>query len=221
LAPQLLAACEAHGQLRIWVRQGLSDDLFSQVASDELDMALCYEVAGGGTLESFPLCSEDLFLVGAPAVVDASAGPIDFRALAGLPLVLDERFHASRRLIETVASESKVKLNVSHEIEPINLKRELLIRHNRCSIVPYGLFLDEIADGQLNARRIVNPSLSRTLFLVVRRGMPRDTTATVLEMLTQLVNKLVDRGESGWRALADEPVELSLAPLGAIAAANS
>ena len=200
LVPQLLAACDAHGQLRIWVRQGLSEDLISQVSCDELDMALCYEAPRGGAFEGFPLCSEDLFLVGSPGQVDAAAGPVDFNDLAGLPLVLDERFHASRRQIETVAMDRGVSLNVSHEIEPINLKRELLIRHNRCSIVPYGLFLDEIGDGQLSARRIVNPTLSRTLFLVVRRGVPRETTDLLLEMLIQLVSKQIDKGDSGWGA---------------------
>ena len=59
------------------------------------------------------------------------------------------------------------------EAEPANVKREMIMHHGRCTVVPYGLFFDEIAEGRLVARRIVAPTLTRQLVLLVERGKAR------------------------------------------------
>ena len=198
LVPRLLAECSLIPQLSLWVRPGLSDELLRQVTAGDLDLALCYEAASNDRLEAFPLYEEDLFLVGSPTLL-GGGGDLPFAALTDYPLVLDYRYQASRQQVERLAQEHGVALKVFHEVEPTNLKRELLLHHGRCSIVPYALFLDEIQDGQLAARRIVGPTVSRALFLVARRDFSRETTERLLAIFRQIVADLAARGGLGWR----------------------
>jgi LysR family nitrogen assimilation transcriptional regulator len=113
-------------------------------------------------------------------------------------------------MIDATAHRLGVTLQVMNEVEPTNLKRELLLRHGRCSIVPYGLFLDEIRDGRLAARRIVGPTLTRRLYLAARQDFPRATTELLLAMFRTIVGALPDREELGWRPIpADAPAKMA------------
>ncbi len=197
LAPALVAAAATGPGPRIGLREGLSDELARLVANGELDAALCYDPVGAERVNLVPLYTEDLFLVGPPELV--GAGPdIGFGALARLPLVLDGRFQAGRRLIEAAAREQGLQLDLI-EAEAVTVKRELLVRHGRCSIVPLGLFYEEIRGGQLAARRVVSPCISRTLVLMTRRGLDPASAHKLHADLLPLVARNIEAGELAWR----------------------
>lgn len=198
LAPALVAAAAGGPGPRIALREGLSDELARLVATGELDAALCYDPVGAERLETLPLYQEDLYLVGPPDLLERSPDDIAFSSLAGLPLVLDGRFQAGRRLIEAAARRQGTTLDLI-EAEAVTVKRELLVRHGRCSIVPLGLFYEEIDRGQLTARRVVAPAISRTLVLVTRRGLPPETTRTLASAILPLVAQRIDAGRLAWR----------------------
>ena len=198
LAPDLIAASAGAGP-RIALREGLSDELARLVALGELDAALCYDPEAREKLDVLPLYTEDLYLVGPPQLIAGNAtGDIAFEALAGLPLVLDGRFQAGRRIIEAQAQEQGARLDMI-EAEAVTVKRELLVRHGRCSIVPLGLFYEEIGRGQLAARRVVSPQISRTLVLVTRRGLAPPTRRALTAALTTLVGQRIEAGDLAWR----------------------
>ena len=80
------------------------------------------------------------------------------------------------------------------------MKRELLVRHGRCSIVPLGLFFEEIRAGQLVARRVVSPTIGRTLVLLLRRGLDPLRARALEQALRPLVAERIASGELAWRA---------------------
>ncbi|MDB5593333.1 MAG: transcriptional regulator [Hyphomicrobiales bacterium] len=198
LAPDLVAAATVRPGLRIALREGLSDELARLVASGELDAALCYDPLSTERLDILPLYTEDLYLVGPPHLLGSASGDIGFDDLARLPLVLDGRFQAGRRLIETIAQAQGTPLDLI-EAEAVTVKRELLVRHGRCSIVPLGLFYEEIGRGQLAARRVVAPTISRTLVLVTRRGLAPETAKALKGAIVPLVAQRIDAAELAWR----------------------
>jgi len=198
LAPDLVAASASGAEARLALREGLSDELARAVAAGELDAALCYDPLGTERLEAIPLYTEDLYLVGAPGVVGGS-GDINFAEVSRLPLVVDGRFQAGRRLIEAAAREKGLRLDMI-EAEAVTVKRELLVRHGRCSIVPLGLFFEEIRAGQLAARRVVSPTIGRTLVLLLRRGLDPLRAAALEQALRPLVAQRIASGELAWRA---------------------
>lgn len=201
LAPALAAGAAAGLGPRLAFREGLSDELERAVAAGELDAALCYDPAGPERLRVAPLYSEDLYLVGPPALVGVG-GDVAFAALAAFPLVLDGRFQAGRRLIEQAARAQGVRLDLI-EAEAVTVKRELLVHHGRCSLVPLGLFFEEIETGQLAARRVTDPAISRTLVLATRRGLDAGVERQLAATLAPLVGARIAGGELGWRPPED------------------
>lgn len=199
LVPALLAACAEKTALRVTVHQGMTGDLLRRVDAGALDLAFCYGSPGIDRVRGAPLYREPLCLVGPPDIL-GSRDPVSFDELSRFSLVLDDRFHVMRRLIERIARTRHVALGVALEIEPINLKREMMVRHRCCTIVPYGLFLDEIREGRLGARRIVDPSLMQALHLVARRGLNQRLSAFMLALMRDLVTRVIAEGELGWIA---------------------
>ncbi|HEY8613803.1 MAG TPA: LysR family transcriptional regulator [Roseomonas sp.] len=202
LVPDLLTEAAAHmPELRLYLRAGLSDDhRRGLLAGTELGAAFCYDPEPHEALSIHPLYEEDLFLVGPPDRVDRAAGTVPLAELAGLPLVLDHRFHGARRVIEDAATLSGVRLNIGLDVEPAEVKRALIMQRSHCTVVPYGLFMEEIAQGLMGARRIVEPPIRRNLALVMRRNLPSTVTLGLLALIRPITQRKIEEGGYGWRA---------------------
>ena len=198
LIPDLLAACESNPKLRISLRLGGSDALYNQVLAGEIQGALCYNPAVTGRVRLVPLYSEDVFLVGAPSAVKAEGGDIPFAELDQFKLVMDRRFHTTRRQIDDLAA-GRVKLNIVEEVAQIEPNRDLLIRNGYCTIVPYGLFVDEIARGAFAARLIRDPVISRTLCMIFRPEVSEDALQFLMSVVSGIVRQKIRDGALGWR----------------------
>jgi LysR family nitrogen assimilation transcriptional regulator len=201
LVPDLLMDGAAQQpEMQFHLRAGLSDELRQLlIATSELDAAFCYDPEPHDALTIYPLYEEDLFLVGVPRLVNTADGPLPQAELHSFPLVLDHRFHAMRRMIEDAARERGVALQVRVEAEPTEVKRALVMQRSNCTVVPYGLFMEEIARGALCARRIVDPPLSRTLALVTRRRLPALVGPRLVALVRSIAERKVVEGGFGWR----------------------
>jgi len=199
LAPELLERCAVHPNLRIGLREGLSNELFQATSVVELDMSFCYDPPASSPANVAALYREQLFLIGPPDMLQEFGGSIPFRELGRFPLILDNRFQVLRQLIESTAQPLGMTLNVTLEIEPVNLKREMIVHHRRCTVLPYGLFRDEIEDGQLTALAIEDPVLERTMHFAVRPGLLPSIERFMLSTVRTLVRQKISGGEVGWR----------------------
>lgn len=204
LVPDLLVESAAQApERRLYLRPGLSDDHRRMLlAGTELDAAFCYDPEPNDALLIHPLYEEDLFLVGAPDALDRVDGPVPFAQLPQFPLVLDHRFHAARRRIEDIATAGGVKLQVRLEVEPAEVKRALIMQRSAFTLVPYGLFMEEIAQGLMSARRIIDPPVPRRMALVMRRTLPAVVSLGLLALIRPIVQRKILEGGLGWRACA-------------------
>jgi LysR family nitrogen assimilation transcriptional regulator len=201
LIADLLRKCkETSPELRLLSREGFSDELWQLVADGDLDAAFCYDPAQSETMRVADLYREDLFLVGPPSVLTSAGDVVERASLDSFPLVLGHRHHRTRQFIEAAAYETGVNLQSIIEVEPRTLKRELLIRHARCSIVPYGLFWDEIRSGELVARPI-GPRLSRTIALLINANLAPPLEEFLLTTIRSIVRQRIGEKELGWRVV--------------------
>jgi len=196
--PQLLDQCRLrYPKLRVLVQQGSSVDLLTLLSNGVLDAVLCYVRAP--TKNAIPLCTEDMFLVGSPELLVGARKDIAFRDLYRYPLVLDYRNHISRRILNEASRGEHLKLDVRDEVEPVNLKRMIIIQQKRCSIVPYGLFSEEIRSGQMTARRIVSPSIALTLKLVLRPTLEPLVRDRLHDLANSIAMRGIQSGDFKWR----------------------
>lgn len=202
IVPELLVQLDAQHEVRTSSHSSLSHDLLDQLAEDKVDVALCYDTLTTHHIDAVPLLDEALFLMGPPSIVNGQDGDIDFEELSAFPLVLDSRYQGTRRLLEETAAKLRVRLTVSFDVEAIDLRHELMRRHGRCTIVPLGAFHDAVQAGDLAARRIVRPTVSRTLYLVFREGFDPALRATLLKLTRNIVADRVREARYFWREVA-------------------
>nr|WP_280921508.1 LysR substrate-binding domain-containing protein [Sinorhizobium mexicanum] len=199
LVPELMVRLdETHG-IQLQPHSAMTDDLITLVIDGAIDAALCYDTDIAHGLEEVALVEEPMFLVGAPSIVKPEEGDVPFRDLSSFPLVLDGQIRNTRQRIEETARQHDVRLNVSFEAEAIELRRELMRLRRRCTVVPIGAFFDAITAGELAARRIVDPEVTRTLRLVTRRDFDADMRSMILEALGVIVAGNIAGAQYAWR----------------------
>jgi LysR family nitrogen assimilation transcriptional regulator len=198
LAHMMHRAAQPDIAMRVECEEGVSDKLIHMLRTGELDCAFCYDPAPEQMLSITPLYTEDLCLVG-PAPVIGKQGPVQFSDLTELPLVLSPRPNHLREMIETRAREHGATISPVVELELIGLKREFLIHYDYCTVAPFGLFLSDIQNGQIACRRIVNPTVSRTMCLTLSRKMPAISVGRLFEMVKPLIAEHIALGDYHWR----------------------
>lgn len=201
LMADLFRKCEDKGRgPKLMFREGFSDDLFPLVVDGKLDAAVCYEPKGPGPMRVIPLYREDLFLVGPPNVLEFTGDAVDRASLGKFSLVLGYRHHQTRQFIETATRAAGTDLKSVIEVEPKTLKRELLVCHGHSSIVPYGLFWDELKSGALVARRI-RPKISRVVTLLLNPNLSAQTGQFLVAAIRSIVAQRISESELGWRSV--------------------
>lgn len=201
VADMLTEFSEKAANVKFALREGLTDDLWQAVSTGELDAALCYEPPESESATRHDLYEEDLVLVGAPHLIGASGTSVAIGELEAFPLLLGDPLHRTRSFIERFARDHGVDLTTAVEVEPISMKREMVLRHGRCSIVPQGLFFDEIRTGQLVLRPI-RPAMTRTVALVINRKVSRDLAGFVIDLVERMVERCAQERNFGWRPVA-------------------
>jgi LysR family nitrogen assimilation transcriptional regulator len=199
LVSELLAACSAHPGLQMSLTQRLTAELWEQLAAGYVTAALYWDPPPLDSLTTEPIYRDSLFLIGPPSLVDADLGDIPFSALAGFPLVLDTRQRPVRLLLDAVSARAGIKLTIAYEIDPTDVKREVVLRSRCCMISQHSLFQDEIRRGLLAARLIVRPHLDRTLHAVFTTAVPASIRTFMVSCFRAAADHRFSEGESGWK----------------------
>ena len=129
---------------------------------------------------------------------------VTFADVAELPIVLDSHASSIRELTLKTASEAGLSLINLMSVDPVAIRREIVLRHRKFTIAPYGLFADEIARGALQAWRIVDPTIERTMFLM-RQGDCGRLVRTVADIIKELVALNIKANQhTRWQATKQE-----------------
>lgn len=200
LVVDLLAKCkESPSGLKLHFRVDVDGELRQLFADEELDAVICYDPAPIKSASVFSLYQQEYFLVGPPRMVN-SAGDLDRALLGTFPLVLGSQRSNTRQFIDRAMDAEGINLQVAFEVDQTSLKREFLLRHDCCSIAPYGAFGDDISAGTLCARRI-KPALRRTVALAVRHRLPERTRGFLVPLIRSVVQERIRENQLGWRTI--------------------
>jgi len=151
-------------QVLLSLSEEMSHVLAGALSRDEIDIALAYDVADEPQLSRTALLLEDLVYVALPGPHLGKS--IAFAETLEERLILPEQRDTNRRLITRIARELALDLKVTHEVRSVAAQKNLVRRGAGATILPYSLVHDEVRNGELDARPIIAPTLTRTLFLV-------------------------------------------------------
>lgn len=177
---------------RLAIVEGLSAHLAEWISTGRADIGLLHNPEPQPALEVTPVLEEPLGLV-SPA--DKRSGkkvsPGDtatLEALTRLPLILPERTHAIRKLLETQAALAGHKLDVALEVSSVPSILDLVRSgHGHAVLTPSALAASGNA-AAFRLRPIVAPRLTSTLCLAVSAHKPATPLSKhVFRMLRELV----------------------------------
>ncbi|MGV6876715.1 LysR family transcriptional regulator [Pseudochelatococcus sp. B33] len=199
IGPDMMLRLREMGFSTVTVRDGLSSDLTPLVISREIDAALCYSTLAGRLLgRCHHIADEAMYLLGPRAIVRPEEGPIQFTRLTAYQYVLDSPAHTTREIIDAIAREAGIRLDIAFEVNAIDMKKTFIEERGFCTIAPSIFGLDGIRAGRIGARRIEGPSINRQLVLCLADNVPAHFASSILEIARALVATVAQDETTGW-----------------------
>ena len=170
-------------RLKLRIAEEMSSVLVEWVAAERLHMALAYNVAAVPGLRWEPLAEEPLVFVESAAGGKTNGGTITLAEAARHRLLLPDRSHSVRRLLDAVTAPLGLGLDIPYEIQSVATLRDLVIQGVGASIMPFGALRKEVAAGSLIAKRVVEPVVRRRLFFIYSNRRPLSQTEHIFKQL--------------------------------------
>ncbi|MBQ0936344.1 LysR family transcriptional regulator [Ideonella paludis] len=176
---------------RCAIIEGFSMHISEWLSDGRLDLGLLYNPEPSAQVSTRPLIEEALCLV-SPVATEVSqdvTGPMRFAQLSGLPLVMPQRGHTFRKLMETQAALHGVQLNVVWEVSSVGVIPDLVSAGLGHAALTAGAVRAHGALQHLRVRPIEAPQIISTLCLAEpaqRRSTPLTRrTAQLLEAMAR------------------------------------
>ncbi|ALZ84937.1 MULTISPECIES: LysR family transcriptional regulator [Pseudomonas] len=169
--------------------EGLSTSLQEWLLQGRIEVAVVYNQPLLEAFEVRPLFSERMVLVGPPGEASRSQR---LSALGEVPLILPGLPHSNRRLVEQVAAQNTVRLNVILEVDSVGLTKKLVAAGQGYSILAHAAVQQDIDRGELVGHEIERPGIRSTVALARLKERRSSRLALswekiVLETLEELV----------------------------------
>lgn len=175
---------------RLAIVEGLSAHLAEWVSTGRADIGLLHNPTAQPSLEITPLAQMPLVLVSQAEGKKRTAAPVKFDDLLNYPLIVPERTHVIRKLLETQAALSGLKLNVAWEISSVRSMLDLVRAGHGHAVLPKDAVAIEHHPESFTLREIVEPSLTSTLCLAISAHKPiTPLTKRVMQILREQILK--------------------------------
>ena len=138
-----------------------------------IDIGILYDPTVSPLLELFPLRHHELSLISLAGKSGFPKGkPVQFRELAGVPLILPSHSHTTRTLVEAAAVKAGIELEVVLEIEGASFILELVQMGHGCTMLPDFSMSRSGSSRKLQLNEVVNPRIRRALKTAVSAQRP-------------------------------------------------
>ena len=179
---------------RLAIVEGLSTHIVEWVTTGRIDIGLVYNPEAQPGLEITPLLQEQLGLVShAPKGKRKRAAlpPLPMKELSRYPLIVPERIHAMRRLLDTQAALAGIKLDIAWEVSSVPSIIDLVCAGYGYAVLTASGVAASARSGELVTRRLADPTPVSVLCLAISaHRRPTPLTQHTMRLLTALVREL-------------------------------
>lgn len=193
-SPLLRRARDLLPEISLHLYEEFSHNLVEQVADGKLDLALAYSVPPNRNLRRDRRLEERLFFVCKAGSEFDEPGPMPFRRLVEARFAMPSDRDFVRRLVEETLCAQQLSIDITYHVESMQAMKELIAQGMACGVLPYGTVAREVEAGRLAARPVVDPPITRSLYLVQPLEGPRDRERHRLRVvLEELIEELPGR----------------------------
>ncbi|WP_245415176.1 LysR substrate-binding domain-containing protein [Hoeflea marina] len=209
--PLIIAAKKRYPRIKLRIAEAMSGFITEWIRENKIDLAVLYIPVQDRSLASHSVLTEELCLLGPVSAMQdikqPSDGPITYRQVSQLPLILPSENHGLRELLEGVAGASSLPLNTIIDVDSYGNIKELVEEGMGYSILPFNAIAREVQDGRLKHWPIRKPELQRDVYLVHASDRPMPNAVAVIEALCrETLLGLVETGR--WRGARALPESL-------------
>lgn len=186
-------------KVQLSLTESLSGATLMHLMSSEVDLALVYNPPSDPLLKTQPVLEETMVCVGKPEIIGDTGEPITFAELLDLPLILLRQGVSARAILDDFNLLKKIEARAKLQMNSVQAIGGSLLAGLGC-VIGTKLFMQEHLDsGALHFRPIVEPKLSRTLYICQLADRP---PTFALEAIRDLVLDLVGGAvaEDRWEA---------------------
>lgn len=161
MAPLVTSFSNTFPNASIHVFENLNIQTHDLLAAREMDVGVFYTPPEPPNLTSEELGYEELYAFGSSALLGDDGAPITMAEVASHPLLLQSRPAHYRGLIEDSMRKAGHVPNVGRELETIHAHVSFAAQGEGLTILPYSNLWEEVANGELVARKIIEPTITR------------------------------------------------------------
>ncbi len=182
--------------------EAMSGFIREWLLDETIDLGFLYDFDDARLFEAHELMQEDLYFFAAAdnwPIARPVGEPVTLAEIAALELVLPSQHHGMRRTIEKYAGMRGLTLNVCVEMDALAQIKELVARGSGFTILAAAAAHDRVERGDLVSSPIIEPTITRTIYLVRKLARPQTYVSREVERITlDVINELVGRGI--WKA---------------------
>lgn len=184
--------------VQLKILEGSSGQVEEWLADARVDIAILYRY--GPTLPEHEqaLAVVDSYLIGAPGDTLTAAAELRFAALHELPFILPSAPNGLRTALDAAARQAHITLAPVLEADSLPLQKSLVTDERLYTVLPLHAVWHEVADGKLQAARVVDPPLQRTVSMALAKSKgPARAVTAVAALIVRIVDDMAARGM--WR----------------------
>ncbi len=177
------------------VLEGSSGLVEEWLADARVDIAILYRY--GPTLPDAEqsLAVVDSCLIGAPGDRATAEPQVSFDTLHDLPFILPSAPNGLRTALDAAARQHRITLAPVIEADSLPLQKALVASERLYTVLPLHAVWNEVADKRLQAARIVDPPLQRTVSMSLSKSKgPARAVSAVAARIVQLVDEMAGAG---------------------------
>lgn len=155
--------------VKVSLTEERSQVLLELLERKQLDVALTYNVEERPDLTRSAVLEEDLLYLTA-AKAAKGRGPISFSKVLKSELAIGGERSLMRDIVEFEARRLSLDIRLAFEVHSLSSMIATVRRGVATTVMPYGLCMKEMRKGSVVGRRIISPTLTRTLYQVYHRA---------------------------------------------------
>lgn len=184
-----------HPGVKLVLSESLSAVLYSNFLDGEMELVVSHNPPPDSVTEREVLLEEELFCIGRPDLLGTNEVPILFDDIGQLPLALLKSGSLSRALADRTASFARLERQADLQLASVAATIAALEAGLACTIAPKVLVQEQLENGTLIARPVVEPTPTRTLMILSRTNTrPTRLRETLASLIRVLSHKAVVEG---------------------------
>lgn len=187
-----------YASVSLKILEGSSGQVEEWLADARVDIAILYRY--GTTLPEMEqsLAVVDSYLIGAPGDPVTAQPEVVFDRLNDLPFILPAAPNGLRTALDAIARQHRITLAPAIEADSLPLQKSLVAGERLYTVLPLHAVWQEVAEGRLQAARIIDPPLQRTVSMALAKSKgPARAVSAVASQIGRIVDDMAHAGM--WR----------------------